>query len=79
MGKALDLPVLDPGEAFKEQERRDGLVLKMSGRLDERQELVKYEAGKPRSLLVVETEPKRPSRSPTRSMPTWTNTTCPRP
>ena len=58
-GKELKVPVFDIGTAFREREQRDGLVLKLGGRLYRRQELIRYRAGAARSLLVVETEPVR--------------------
>ena len=60
LGKELNVPLFDLDQAFRARERKDGLVLQMSGRLYKRQELVKFQAGRPRSLLVVETEPVRP-------------------
>ena len=59
LGKELGVAVFDVGPAFRERERRGGLVLKLGGRLYRRQELIAFDAGKARSLLVVETEPVR--------------------
>lgn len=59
LGKKLGVPVFDMGPVFREREQLDGLVLKLSGRLYRRQELIRYQAGTARSLLVVETEPVR--------------------
>ena len=59
LGKQLGVPVFDPGETFRRQERRHGLVLQMVGQT--RQALVAYSDGKPRQLLQV---PVKTDRTP---------------
>lgn len=60
LGPELDVPVFDMQQAFRSQQQTTGLVLKLSGRLYRHQELVKYQAGNARSLLLVQTEAVRP-------------------
>lgn len=59
LARELNVPVLDAGAALGKQERTDGLVLKVGGRLYRDQQLVRYVSGKPRTLLSLQIEPKR--------------------
>lgn len=57
VGKKYDVPVFDLEEAFRQRERKDGLVFEMKG---DTQSLVKYLGGQPRRILSVKVPRERP-------------------